>query len=185
MNGDRDKRNEDEELEALLRGLVPNPLDVGFVASLHREREQAVSGLDQSPSRIQWGRVIPLTLVCTVVMFLSALHRYGDRLGQEASAGGQRTAGTTTPAGAPVNATAAVAESPGLPTPDSRFVPVSSHGTIMNTSSGGLIETEHGPRQRLNIEYRDAYHWHDPESGTNIRFFRPRSEEVIVPLPSN
>ena len=180
MNGDRDKREEDEELEALLRGLVPTPLDVEFVSSLHREREQLVSERDQGPARMQWSRVIPLMLVCTVVMFGYALYRYGDRLGETT----QIEEGSGLASSATVKASAATDLS-GVPVPDSRFVPVSSHGTIVNTSSGGLVETEEGPRQRLNIEYRDAYHWHDPESGTNIRFFRPRSEEVIVPLPAD
>ena len=40
-------------------------------------------------------------------------------------------------------------------------------------------------RERMSVEYRDAYHWHDPETGTNIRFFKPRSEEVIVPLQTD
>lgn len=180
MSGDRDKRNDNEELEALLRGLVPNPLDVEFVATLHRDREQVFSELDQSPARMQWSRVIPLTLVCTVVMFVYALYRYGDRLGEA-----RQTGAAPHLADAPAKETSPVRESPGISLPGPSFVPVSSHGTIVNTSSGGLIETEYGPRQRLNIEYNDAYHWHDPESGTNIRFFRPRSEEVIVPLPTD
>jgi hypothetical protein len=37
----------------------------------------------------------------------------------------------------------------------------------------------------MKLEYRDAYHWHDPETGTSIRYFQPRSEEVIIPLPTD
>jgi hypothetical protein len=185
MSGDRDTRDGDEELEALLRGLVPNPLDVGFIAGLNRDREQVLSERGHNPSRMQWSRVIPLTLVCTVVMFLYALYRFGDRLGHPPLAADRPATAAATLAGAPSEEAAPGTDPSAITQPDPRFVPVSSHGTILKTSSGGLIETEEGPRQRLNIEYRDAYHWHDPESGTNIRFFRPRNEEVIVPLPAN
>jgi hypothetical protein len=71
------------------------------------------------------------------------------------------------------------------PATEPEYVPVSAHGYLLNTSSAGVIQTDEGPRQRLNLEYEDAYHWHDPASGTNIRFFQPRSEEVIVPLQTD
>ena len=77
-----------------------------------------------------------------------------------------------------------------VPNPDAgisedRFLPVSAHGFLMNTSSGGVIQTDDGPRERVNLEYQDAYHWHDPESGTNIRLFQPRRDEVIIPLQTD
>lgn len=169
MSDDPDRPGKHEDLEALLRNLVPSPLQFDHAADLHRERELFEISRSQDPSQMQWGRLVPLMLVCTVVMFGAALFRYGDRLLASAS-GAKNDAIVQTETAAPV--------------PD-RFVPVSSHGTILKTSSGGLVETEAGPRERLNIEYQDAYHWHDPESGTNIRFFRPRSEEVIVPLPKD
>ncbi len=175
MSEDPDRLGE-EDLEALLRRLAPNPLDVGLVSELNRERERLAYERELSPVRIQWGRVLPLTLVCTIVMFGFALHRYGDRLRDRA---GQPAPDSL--------ATAPTATEPAFPTTDAgpHFVPVSAHGTIVNASSGGVIETEEGPRQRLNVEYRDAFHWHDPDSGTNIRFFRPRTEEIIVPLPTD
>jgi len=169
MSDERDKHESNEDLEALLRKLVPSPLQFDHAADLHRELELFEMARSQSPTQMQWGRLVPLMLVCTVVMFGAALFRYGDRL---------RGTNDSVPKDAIVQT-----EPPAV-IPD-RFVPVSTHGTILKTSSGGLIETEAGPRERLNIEYQDAYHWHDPESGTNIRFFRPRSEEVIVPLPKD
>lgn len=168
MSDERDKHESNEDLEALLRNLVPSPLQFDHAADLHRERELFEVARSQSPTQMQWGRLVPLMLVCTVVMFGAALFRYGDRLRGTSSA--------------PKKAVVQTETSPAVP---DRFVPVSTHGTILKTSSGGLVETEAGPRERLSIEYQDAYHWHDPESGTNIRFFRPRSEEVIVPLPKN
>ena len=180
MNGERGEKDKDDELEALLRGIVPSPLDVEFVAGLNRERERVRLLDEQSPMRMQWSRVIPLTLVCSVVMFGFALYRYGDRLGDA-----RRAAAYPGVAEVPTNSADQAPEDIGIPAPDSRFIPVSSHGTIVNASSAGIVETESGPRQRLNFEIRDAYHWHDPESGTNIRYFQPRTEEVIVPFPTD
>lgn len=169
MSEERDKHESNEDLEALLRKLVPAPLQFDHAADLHRERELFEMARSQSPTQMQWGRLVPLMLVCTVVMFGAAIFRYGDRLlGAKDGTPKETIVQTETPAAFP-----------------DRFVPVSTHGTILKTSSGGVVETEAGPRERLNIEYQDAYHWHDPESGTNIRLFRPRSEEVIVPLPKD
>ena len=169
MSDERDKQADDDELEFLLRRLGPSPLEVDRIADLNRLRERIIIEREHSPARMKWSRVIPLTLVCTVVMFGFALFRYGDRL-REAS---------------PAVSTASVERANPAAASDARFVPVSVHGTIVNTSSGGVVETEAGPQQRLNIEFRDAYHWRDPESGTNIRFFQPRNEQVIVPLQTD
>lgn len=167
MSDDLDRPGKQENLEDLLRSLVPSPLQFDHVADLRRERERFELAKSQSPAQMQWGRLVPLMLVCTMVMLGAALFRYGDNLrGLSGGAPSETLAQEQPPASAP-----------------DRFVPVSSHGTILKTSSGGVIDTEAGPRERLNIEYQDAYHWHDPKSGTNIRLFRPRSEEVIVPLP--
>ena len=72
MSEDSDKRERDEELEALLRQLVPAPLDVHLVAKLNREREGTLLSHDYSPARMQWRRVIPLTLVSTLPVRSSA-----------------------------------------------------------------------------------------------------------------
>jgi len=172
MSDERDKQAGDEELESLLRRLGPSPLEVDHVADLNRLRERIIIEREHSPARMHWSRVIPLTLVCTAVMFGFALFRYGHRIREAAPAVSTASVGESV---VPLDAAAT----------DPRFVPVSVHGTIVNTSSGGVVETEAGPQQRLNIEYRDAYHWHDPESGTNIRYFQPRNEEVIVPLQTD
>ena len=181
MSEDPDKLDE-EELESLLRRLRPSPLDVGRVAEYNRERERVLLERSLAPSKMQWSRVVPLVLVGTVAMFGFALHRYGERLRLEG-------ASASTPP--PAAATLVRSEEKALPSSvpvaldDPRFLPVSVHGTVVNTSSGGVVETESGPRERLSIEYRDAFHWHDPESGTNVRLFRPRTEEFVVPLPTD
>lgn len=166
MSEDSDKRERDEELEALLRQLVPAPLDVHLVAKLNREREGTLLSHDYSPARMQWRRVIPLTLVSTLIMIGFGFFQYGGRFPQPAN---------------PAAAVASAAE-PVAAMDEERFLPVSAHGFLINTSSGGVIQTEDGPRERVNLEFQDAYHWHDPESGTNVRLFQPRREEIIVPL---
>jgi len=170
MSADRSNEDKEEELEALLKRLVPSSLDVHLVSKLNREREFLETQRRQGPGFIQWARLVPLMLLCTMATFGFALLRFGDRMREE---------GAGNPPENP-----AIAMSPPVESADpaERFVPVSTHGTILKASSGGLVETESGPRQRLNIEYQDAYHWHDPESGTNIRLFRPRSEAIDVPL---
>ncbi len=171
MSDDPHKRNEEnEELEALLRRLVPTPLDIEFTAELRRDRDRTLPEISAEPLRMHWGRVVPLTLLCTVVTFVFALYQHGDRLRKDHRSGS--TAVTEMASVSPRD------QGPANP----RYFPVSSHGTVVNTSSGGVVETAEGPRERLRIDYRDAYHWHDPESGTNIRYFEPRSEEVVVPL---
>lgn len=174
MSETPDSRSEHEDLEALLKGLAPSSLDVGFITELERARKRLEVQREHSPARMQWARVVPLLLLCLVTTFVFALYRYGDRLAEG------RDARIAHPEGSPSLASSEEERAPGsVP----NFLPVSTHGTILNTSAGGLIETDEGMRQRLQVEIQDAYHWHDPESGTNIRFFRPRSEEFLVPLP--
>ncbi len=175
MSENPGRHGDDEELERLLRQLVPTPLDVGRTVDLLRHAsEQATVDDDRRPARPQWGRVVPFVLVCTMASFGFALFRYGERLRADAS-----PPALAETASHPDRATG---RPPSGESADSRFLPVSSHGIVVNSSSNGVVETEEGPRERLRIDYRDAYHWHDPESGTNIRFFQPRSEEVVVPL---
>lgn len=118
MSEDSDKREKDEELEALLRQLVPAPLDVHLVAKLNREREGTLLSHDYSPARMQWRRVIPLTLVSTLIMIGFGFFQYGGRFPQPAN---------------PATAVASAAE-PVAAMDEDRFLPVSAHGFLINTS---------------------------------------------------
>ena len=168
MSDPRDKPENSEELEALLRQLVPAPLDADLISELNRNCERVRTIQLVSPNHLQWRRLIPLTAVGSLLMCVFGYLQFGDRL--------------STPSELPDSLTNA---NESVPTTVEKFLPVSSHGILMNASSGGIVETEDGPREQLNLEYRDAYHWHDPESGTNLRLFQPRSEEIIVPLHSD
>ena len=175
----------DEELEALLKGLDPAALDVGIQAELLREckrieSRREPSGSDYDPSHIQWRRVIPLTALCCAAMFVLGYMKFRERLPAEAASSGDTPAMTLSDV------------PPALPAAEGsvdgsvdRFLPVSAQGYLLESSSGGVISTPEGPREKMNVQFRDAYHWHDPETGTNIRFFQPRSEEFVVPLQTN
>ena len=168
------ERLEEEELEQLLRRLKPAPLEYGFGADLKRERERFEMERSMGPSRVQWSKVVPLVLVGTVAMFGFALHRYGEQFRKD-------PAQTAASEAVQTESLAERAE----PVRKSPLQPVSVHGTVLRTTSGGIVETESGPQERLSIEYGDGFHWHDPDSGTNIRLFRPRTEEVVVPLSND
>lgn len=166
----------DEELESLLKKLEPTSMDVGQFDSLCRDYRLTASEHAHDPTRPQWRRVIPLTVACCLVMFVYGTFRYGSVFSSRTEVA------DTAKTSAVVNK---IAKTAPTNVSESRFVPVSAQGFLVNASSGGVIDTEEGPRERMNVEYRDAYHWHDPETGTNIRFFQPRSEDIIVPLQTD
>ncbi len=177
----------DEDLEALLKGLDPAALDVGIEAGLLRDWERVASRRDPSgsaydPSHIQWRKVIPLTAVCCAAMFVLGYLKIRERLPATAEVSGGADLPAMTLSDVP---TAPPAVGGGSDGAVDRFLPVSAQGYLLESSSGGVISTPDGPREKMNVKFGDAYHWHDPETGTNIRFFQPRSEEFVVPLRTN
>lgn len=173
-HADKHPEEKDEELEALLKKLVPSPLHVDLIAELHRDQERIQWDRDLRPARLPWRRLVSLSLVSALLMAGFGYLQFGGQL-----------VGTTAPVAE--HTVAAVPPAPAVPASglETQFIPVSSHGYLLNASSGGVVQTDEGPRQRLNLEFEDAYHWHDPSSGTNVRLFRPRSEEVFVPLQTD
>ncbi len=175
----------DEDLEALLKGLDPAALDIGIEAELLRECERIASRREPSgsaydPSHIQWRRVIPLTALCCVAMFVLGYMKFRERLPADAAGSADLPVMTLSDVSIAPPAVEVAADGS-----VDRFQPVSAQGYLLESSSGGVISTPDGPREKMNVEFRDAYHWHDPETGTNIRFFQPRSEEFVVPLQTN
>lgn len=168
----------DETLESLLKRLEPSKMDLRVRDSLLREQRILAMDRSNDPSRIQWSKVLPLTLACCVAMVLYGSYRYGNVFSDDAE-----TVDTVAEQRTPVE----IDSSPPSPpaSPGARvggFLPVSSQEFLINSSSEGVVETEDGPREKMNLEFRDAYHWHDPNTGTNIRYFQPRKEQVIIPL---
>ncbi len=165
----------DEKLESLLKNLHPNPVEFELLRGLKDDCEEVFDDVTKAPvsEPLKWQRLIPLTLVGALGMLAYASFHYGPKLNSIEQP-------TVAESSANVQAPAMVSS-----LESGQFQPVSAQGFLVNSSSGGLIETEEGVREKMNLEYRDAYHWHDPQTGTNIRYFQPRSEEIIVPLPTD
>ncbi|MEM9280872.1 MAG: hypothetical protein AAGA96_03525 [Verrucomicrobiota bacterium] len=177
MSGEEHDPNSDTELESLLGNLRPSPLDHGQIARLEHDQARVAVQTRHAPSSIQWRKVIPLTITSCALIAVFAFYQFGaPLLNQPDSDDGMAK-------NSPVEVRGVVPATPG--TLPERLVPVSAHGYMVNTSSEGVIQTEEGPRQKMNVRFEDAYHWHDPETGTNIRYFQPRNEEIIVPLQTD
>lgn len=192
MRGNHHKPNRNEpedELESLLKRLKPSPLDVGQMDGLCRGYERVATAQANAPGRIQWKRLIPLVAACGLVMCAVALHQFGYRFtrGIPAEKAPPTLASPSSLTTEKPDATPVPTDPTNSLTNDTlshRFIPVSSRGVLINSSSQGVIETKNGLREKLHLEFEDTYHWHDPGTGTNIRIFSPRSEELTVPLES-
>lgn len=186
-HGQPSQDDPDAELESLLKHLNPKPLGVDQLDRLGREREKTAILQTNLPGRIQWKRVMPLATVCLLVMCVAALYQFDFRLTRgipEESFPHTLTnpvAQSDPPSAVPVMP---VDTSDGSLLSD-RFVPISSRGYLINSSSKGVVDTEEGPKEKLQLQFEDTHHWYDPTTGTNIRFFTPHNEEVIIPLPSH
>ena len=192
MKGNHHKpdRNEPEdELESLLKRLKPSPLDVGQMDGLCRGYERVATAQANAPRRIQWKRLIPLVAACGLVMCAVALYQFGFRFtrGIPAEQAPPTLASPSSLTREKPDATPVPTDPTNSLTSDTlshRFIPISSRGVLINSSSQGVIETKNGLREKLHLEFEDTYHWHDPGTGTNVRIFSPRSEELTVPLES-
>lgn len=174
---DPDIPKSNRDLEAYLRKLDPTPMDREQVDDLVDSFRRVASATRPEPSRLPWGRVIPLTLLCLLAMVGYGSYHYGPRF-----EGGDAFAENATVESSGI---ASPAPRRPAPVPAENFVPVSAQGFLVKTSSSGVVETTSGPAERVSLEFRDAYHWHDPETGTNIRYFQPRNEEVVVPFQTD
>tara|TARA_R110000850_G_scaffold16207_12_gene50782 strand:+ start:150 stop:674 length:525 start_codon:yes stop_codon:yes gene_type:complete len=165
---DPEQPGPEEELESLLKQLQPAAMDVGQTARLLRDYDRIAVEADQAPSQVRRKRVIPLAFICCLLIGVFGYIQFGSgSLRQELP---PKVADLTHLDPIPMDSV------------ESRLVPVSAHGYVVNTSSNGVIHTKDGPREQMNVNYEDAYHWHDPKTGTNIRVFTPRNEQIIVPL---
>lgn len=161
----------------MLRGLEAD-CDTVFEGPASAPGEMAAA---ETPTK--WQRLIPLALAGTLGMLAYASFHYGPHFPADPAA----LAGGPVAPVSPQTTAAPAAPTPATPAPleAGQFQPVSAQGFLIHSSSEGLIETEEGPQERLNLEYRDAYHWHDPETGTSIRYFQPRNEEIMIPLQTD
>src|SRR5690606_17288967 len=138
MSEDANKHKKDGELEALLKQLVPTPLQFDLLAELNRDHERIAGNRELSFARPRWRRLVPLSLLSALAMAGFGYVQFGERLASGPVSSEEAAAVAATPVTIPAR------------DGEAQFVPVSAHGYLLNTSSGGVIQTEEGPRQRLN-----------------------------------
>lgn len=174
------------DLEARLRRLNPAPPAASCERRLARLLD--VRTEDRRESRLLWMRFAPLAAAACVVLAGSwILQRQLARI-------------ATAQQGAPPATTAAVpgddrdatpvprhfVSPPVGDTPMDRLVPVSSQQYLRHASAGAVVElSDDLPARELRLEYDDAWHWHDPATGTNLRVFQPREEVILVPVETD
>lgn len=159
----------DRDLERQMAELTPLVLDPVFANELLRDCKRITADKqEERKTHVHWKRLIPLSLAACLLMVGYLSYQF-DAIDGTASV--------------------SVAEPPAMetvtPAVDTGIVPVSSEGFLIRTSSGGIIESENGPVEELSLEFQDSYHWRDPATNTNIRFFTPRNERVLVPVITN
>ncbi len=164
----------DEELEALLRGIRPAPIETTQLRSLARSLDRAVA--ERSVTSIHWKRLVVMAGFCFALSGAFLFNQIGTLRSTKAkqivsSSNSQSASDTSVIAERIANTTA-------FPEP----LPVTSHGTMINASNGGVIQTNEGLRQKIEVETQDAYHWHDAETGTEIHYTEPQREEFLIPL---
>lgn len=162
---------DDQELESLLRKLEPSKLDVRLLDEFQDDYERIVEAEIRESTALRWHRLIPLSIAACVVFASYLAFHYAPLFERGASS----VAENVSEGNEPIRKASSSLPMDG-------FVPVSAQGYLIDSSSEGVVDTREGPREKWNLEYRDAYHWHDPATKTNIRYFKPRSEEVVVPL---
>ncbi|MCB1232069.1 MAG: hypothetical protein KDN19_17505 [Verrucomicrobiae bacterium] len=188
---DSQEPNPLEDLEASLRKLTPAPPSASFEHRLGRELDQLTE--DRRENRIIWVRFAPLAAAACLV--LAGAWLFQRQLAQSSTASssgnGQQVAAetapeTTPPAPAPSQRFVSPPPLDSSSVPGDRLVPVSSQQILRQASQGDVVELpDQMPARELRLEYDDAWHWHDPETGTNIRVFRPREETLLVPIETD
>jgi len=177
-----DREMDDRELERQLSKLVPSPLDPECLNDLSSDRVVAMGRT--SGNYVHWKRLISLTLAASFVMVGYVSFRFGKA--STRGAGGKSPVEYAKVDRPNSHAGKAVANQGRITRPfqndQSRLVPVSSQGYLLKASSGGITQSKDGPVEELNLEYQDSYHWVDPATGTNIHFFTPRNERILVPV---
>lgn len=162
-----------DELEKELKKLNPSPLKVDFLSELERDCTRTMSqGFSKELPKTHWKRLIPILAAACVMLAGYVYVNFRDHSPQETSTD-SLVAGVDEEV--PVQMTSG----------ENRFEPVSSQGYLIKASSGGIIPSDEGPLEEMNLEYRDAYHWRDPSTGTNLRIFTPRQEKIIIPAETH
>jgi hypothetical protein len=167
------------DLERRLSRLIPAGPAEPAARRLSRHLDSLAS--QRRESRRIWWRVAPLAAAACVTLF-AGLHWKRQLI---SAAADSRVVQAPVEDPAAVSPRSFVSPPPvktGIPAEN--FVPVSSQEFLRQTRPGEVIETGDSrmPAREIRVEYDDAWHWHDPDTRTNIRIFRPREEVILVPI---
>jgi len=157
---------EDEELENELRRLVPSKINASLIDRLALEHA-SLAAAPASRTHSRW--MVPTLVACTVVFCGTTFWKVRSSLKSPAVVQRSKSDQRTT---APTRSR-------------DEFVPISNEGRLVRASSGGIIESESGPRERLELDFEDVYHWHNPDTATDIRVFTPRREVIMIPVQTD
>ncbi len=168
----------DDQIEKHLRGLVPSSPKADFFSEMNADYGR----IQESKRRSARSATVSLSkrvAIMTVGSFALTFGFLQLRDLRPAS-----TELTNTASSSPTVTIPRLSDRPLNPVVSERdgFQPVSAQEYLIDSSSKGLLRTGHGAVEKRELHFRDAYHWHDPKTQTNIRYFVPRAEEVLVPV---
>ena len=186
--------NEFEELEQQLRSLTPAPPKAHVERQIGRELDLLAD--HRRENRIVWIRFAPLAAAACLVLAGAGWFQHQLATTPVISASSADSAKSNIAQSATLSEEPAAAVSSSRPfvspppistgIPAERFVPVSSQEYFRQASEGSVVELSGKvPARELRVEYDDAWHWHDPETQTNVRIFRPREEILLVPVTTD
>ena len=187
MNDDSSHPNDDEkfnelaEIERSLGVLKPSELKSDFLRELERDQRNMHRTQTAGPGKIVMVRFIPLMAAACLVLVGCLAFQMGAFRSDPAP-----TNSVVANSTAPENIVPPEDEYliDGLPPRGGDgFQPVSAQGIIRNASAGGAVQLDESGRlvREMSLEVEDVYHFHNPETKTNIRFYSPR--EVIIMMP--
>lgn len=178
--------SDNSDLEKRLGRLRPRGLDDAFQARLSRRMMLADGQREQQ--RILWMRFAPVAGLSLAMLVVAMGVRAQLRQTSAGSGEAPPAVAAVLPGGDPLETSGGA----GLRPPQQRdggggeFIPVSHENFLKGARDDGIIDTGTPvPARRLRLEFEDAWHWHDPETQTNIRVFRPREEYIMVPVETD
>ena len=173
-------------IEFLIANQQRNDLDSDGRNGLKRVgRQLDARELDRAERKIVWMRFAPVAAAACLVLAISfTMREYYRNQAALVTDGADDESENGPPAmtSSPPRVTAPrVTEVQG-----GQFVPVSEGNYFRGAAGGAVVGDENGkPVRQWRLEFEDAWHWHDPESETNVRIFRPREEIIQVPVETD
>ena len=80
MSEDANKHGKDEELEDLLKKLVPTPLNFDMLAELNRDQESIALEREMNSAPVRRHRLIPLSVISAILMAGFGYLQFGEQI---------------------------------------------------------------------------------------------------------